>query len=699
MLGLPSRAFCAQQPVFSDFGVTTNEPPAAPSAQKPPDAPKTEKSAAAPATEKPPTAPGTELDQVVAAAASYESGQSLEPLRHLEEAVRQSSSNPAARKEIEAGLIRLLGTNATFEAREFACEQLGIIGSEAALPHLSGMLQDPETAGIACLALTTYPPGRADRILRDGVKFASGTARIQILNTLGDRRDPKAVDVLSEQVYNPNKAIAEAAISALGKIGTPAAWKAIRAVKANPGRSLTGAVDEAMLRCADAMLSDGETKQAKAIYEELLANSENVAARRRALSALLRLDKDGGEKRILEVLAGEDNALKPVAIARIPSVPDTDATERFANEMHHLRPQDQALMIDSLAARNDDAARLELAKSLSLPEPMVRRAAIVALGRIGDPYFASLLARAAGATSDAEESRAVETALISLKGGTETDRRLLAELKNSTPKARVALIGALSNRQGAAANGMLLEEADNSDPSVAKATFRALAKTGGDAEAASVVSKLVSLRDDGVRNEAKSTARQLLAKMNNSSRCSTVVREALSRATIPENRAALLGLLPACGDADALDALKTSTKDSDEQVRTAAVRSLADWPDDSVWDTLAALYLKPDSGACRKAAFDGLVRLLGEQNAHPDPKLIARYRALFSAVRTETEFKLLLGVLSGAADPDALALVLPLLSNTTVHSEAAAAARKIVESIQVDHPDIAADALKRLQGN
>jgi HEAT repeat protein len=447
------------------------------------------------------------------------------------------------------------------------------------------------------------------------------------------------------------------------------------------------------------MILSGDTKEAAAIYGELLANSQNPGARRRALSALLRLDKDGGEQRIVDVLAGPDNVLKPVAIARIPAVPGTEATERFTAEMHYLRPQDQALMIDSLAARGDDPARLELAKSLSLPDPMVRRAAIAALGRIGDPYFVSLLARAAGATADAEESRALETALIALKGGADTDKRLLAELKNAPPKARVILITAIAQRQGPSANSVLLEEADNTDPPAAKAALRALARTGGDVEAVSVIAKLLTLRDAGVRTEAESTARQLLAKMNNAGRRSLVVREALGRATTTDSRAALLGLLPACGDSAALDALKTATKDSEGQVRDAAIRALAEWPDDTAWDPLMALYLKPDSETARGVAFRGLVRLLSEQNAHPDPKLISRYRELLTKARTEAEFKLLLGVLSGAADPDALGLVLPLLSNTSVHAEAAAAAKKIVESIQVDHPEVAAEALKRLQGN
>ena len=94
------------------------------------------------------------------------------PFRRIEELVRQSS--PGARKQLEAGLVQLLAPTSTFEARRFACKQLGIIGSKRALPALADLLKSDDTAGIACLALTTYPPGKADEVLRAALPSATG---------------------------------------------------------------------------------------------------------------------------------------------------------------------------------------------------------------------------------------------------------------------------------------------------------------------------------------------------------------------------------------------------------------------------------------------------------------------------------------------------------------------------------------------
>ncbi|HEY5911774.1 MAG TPA: HEAT repeat domain-containing protein [Verrucomicrobiae bacterium] len=639
-----------------------------------------------------------DLDQAVASAAAYESGQSLEPFRRLEEAVRDSGSNPAARRELEAALIKLLGTGSSFEARRFACKQLGIIGSPAALPALARLLTDSETAGIACLALTTYPPGKADEVLRAGLSSATGTARIQIINTLGDRRDAKSIALLARLAAASDQPPAEAATASLGKIGTPGAWQAIRSLRAGTGGELAGTLADAMLRCAANLNLTGHSKTAFEIYEDLLANGANIAVRRSALSALLTLDEDQGQKRILEVLSGKDDALKPVAIARVASVDSPGASEEFATQMHHLKPEHQVLLVERLAARDDESARLELAKSLTSTEPMVRRAAVVALGRLGDPYYVGMLAQAAGAATDPDESRAVEAALVGMKGGAETDRMLVAHLRLASPKARVPLIAAVTRRQGAAASPVLLEETANSDPAVARAAFRALAKVGTGKEAAPVLAKLVALVDAGVRADAESTAAQLLAKLPDAAQRSAAVREALARAPTVETRSACLALLPVCGDPTALEDLQRALNDSEPEVREAAVRALADWPNDSAWGDLMAVYRQQGQDKLHGVALRGFTRLLGEQNAHPDAALMGRYKLVLQGARSDTDYRLILGVLAGVAHPDALPLVLPLLSNPSIRAEVVLAAKQIIEAIKAEHPQVAEEALKKLTG-
>jgi len=636
------------------------------------------------------------FDEIATAAAKYHSGDSLEPFRRLEEGVRLSISRPDLRKEVEAALIQLLEPSATFEAQRFACKQLSIIGSKSALPALAKLLKDDVTVGIACLALTTYPPGDADRVLRDGLNGVSGTSRVQILNTLGNRRDPKSFPLFIRMAGLENKETAEAAIAGLGKLGTREAADAIRLMREKPAPGLKDVLAQAALRCAVSLQQAGDLKNAKALYADLLESSDSTAIQRSSLTALLALDRDGGEQRIHEVLSGTNSALKPIAINAISSLPSPGASEKFSDQMLYLKPNEQVLMLDSLAARRDDAAILTLAKSVSSNESSVRCAAVNALGRIGDPYFATLLARAATTASNPEETRAVESALLNLKGGAETDKKLVDLLRSARENARLLLIKVVSRRMGPGANSVLLEETDNIDVSAAKAAFQALARTGGAAEAPVLLSRLIDLRDSAARLDAEYAAAQVLSRIPSASQRSGLVQQALAKATTVQARNSLVGLLPNCGDAEALSLLKSLASDPEPAVSEHAIRTLAEWPDIAAWDALLAQYFRPRSETLHGVALRGLVRLLGEANGQPDAQLVEHYKQLIAGAKTASDLKLILGALSGTAHPDTLALALPMLSNPAVRPEAQAAIRRIAEAIKAEHPQAAQQALDHL---
>jgi HEAT repeat protein len=636
-----------------------------------------------------------DIGKLVAEAATYEPGQSREAFRHLEELV----GNPSAgvRRHLEEGLVRLLAPASTFEARRFACKQLGIIGSNRALPALAELLKSEETAGIACLALTTYPPGKADEVLRAALPEAPVAARIQIINTLGDRRDAKAVKLLAQAAGDADLDVARAAIAALGKEGSEAGWKAIESVSKEANPALQTTLTEATVRCADALARSGDQETATAIYEGLLAPSQPGYVRRAALVALLRLDEVQAQQRTLEVLHGSDSTLIPVAIANIRALVSSNASEVFAAELPRLQPQEQVWMIDSLAARGDAPACAAIGNSLASTDAGVRRAAIDTLGRIGDTWCVGLFASALDRPPDGEERRALESALIDLHGGAQTDNAIVAALKKASGDTRASLITALARRQGPKANPLLLAEAAQSDPTAAKAGLRALSKTAGGREVTPLLERLTRTSDAGVRSEAEGATAQAIARMDEPGHGSALVRKALGWAQGIESRIALLGLLPGCGDAAALAALKAASDSSDFRIRDAAVRALADWPDVSAWDALAGIYRQPATEAVRGLALRGLVRLAGEENAHPSAKLVERYRQLLAGAHDDADYRLILGALGGDPQPEALALALPLLDNAGVRAEAEVAVKKIAEAIKARNPKAAQDALTRLK--
>jgi len=645
-----------------------------------------------------PGAPTAEdIPRLVNEAAAYQPGQGLGPFRGLEVLVGESVSRPALRKALEAGLVELLGPSSSFEAKRFACEQLGIVGSSAALPALARLLTNGETAGIACLALTTYPRGKADGILREALGSVSGTASIPLMTALGDRRDFRAVRVLAKRAGDADAGVAEAAIAALGKIGDGAARKAIAGLRSQEDPALEPALTEAALRCAEGLSTSGDRRGAIAAYEELLESSPAASARRGALEALLRLDERGRQQRILAALEGMDSVLKPPAIAAVGALPADVSSEPFVAQLHKLTPAEQVWMIDSLAARNDLCARLTICVSVSSPHKAVRFAALQALSRVGDASLVTTFARALESSKSTEETRVIETALANLRGGAATDKAITGEVKRCSGKARAGVISALARRVGPAANPVFFGEIENPDPAVARAAFRALGKTAAQSDVAALVEGLVNLRDSDVCPDAEYAAVKALEKVRSVPSRSALVRAALGRAHTKDSRRSLLGLLPGCADAPALAALKTAADDSDPGIRDAAIRALADWPDAASWETLVGVCNQSDNEVLRGLALRGLVRLASEENGRPDSALMAHYLVLVASARTDAEFKSVLGALGGAAHPDALRLAVGLLVRPGVRAEAEAAAKRIAEAIKGQYPQAAKDALEQIQ--
>jgi HEAT repeat protein len=637
-----------------------------------------------------------DLPKLIAEAASYQSGQSAEPLWKIEEMLRQSADKPALRADLEAGLVKLLVPSATFEARRFACQWLMAIGTDASLPALAELLKSEETVGIACLALSSRCSPKANEVLRNALAFARGRTRLQIIGALGDHRDAEAVKTLSQLARDADTAVAETAILALAKIGSPPARDAIASLhkEARPAQAL--AVIEANQRVAQQLAAAGDRKAALGMYAGLLGPEMPVNVRRGALLALMELDPDGGQQRILDTLSGRDRALVPVAVARVGTLKSDGASKTFAAMLPRLAPSERTWMIEALASRGDASAREAIRAQVSDADAGVRRVAVSAVGKLEDASAVPLLTKALSEARSAEELHDAELALIGLRGSDATDKAIVAALSQSSTATKVRLFSVLARRGARVAVPALLVEAEGADAATVRAAFRALGKLTAAGDLPALLERLADLKAADARADAESAAARAMAKVLDVAQRSQAVRSKLTNTSDLEARCSLLRLLPGAADAGSLSALESASRDKDARIRDAAVRALAAWPETSGWETLLAIVRQPENSAHRTIAMRGLVRLAGELNAKPDAALIGRYRQLLAAARGDDDRKLVLSALAGAAHPDALGLALPLLSNAGVRAETELAVKKIAAAVQASHPQAAQAALERL---
>lgn len=172
--------------------------------------------------------PGGAKEDPIAAIKNYKFGDSTAPLRGVEGQVTESLGSPEARKAIAASLAGILATDATRDAKIFACRQLAVCGGAENVPALAALLTAISTSDMARIALERIPGPEADAALIDALGKADDKSRIGIVNSLGVRKTAAAVPVIAPLLKSKDPVLAEAAAAALGHIGDADAVKALK---------------------------------------------------------------------------------------------------------------------------------------------------------------------------------------------------------------------------------------------------------------------------------------------------------------------------------------------------------------------------------------------------------------------------------------------------------------------------------------
>lgn len=158
------------------------------------------------------------MDDLMAQLKAYDWGGDRGSLCGIDALVAAGHGDKDRLAQIEQNLLEILESDARLPAKEYACRQLALIGTAQCVPVLAGMLSDPELSDRARFALEAIPDASVDDALRAALDHAEGASRVGIVNTLGERRDQKAIPVLSEMRNNPDMVLSKAVEAALRKI-------------------------------------------------------------------------------------------------------------------------------------------------------------------------------------------------------------------------------------------------------------------------------------------------------------------------------------------------------------------------------------------------------------------------------------------------------------------------------------------------
>ncbi|MCL4690914.1 MAG: HEAT repeat domain-containing protein [Candidatus Hydrogenedentes bacterium] len=613
---------------------------------------------------------------------TYEFGQNREMLSVVQDYCTKSYGDAAMRQQIEQGLIEILGSDATYDCKDFVCRQLYVIGTDASVPALAKMLTDEKHSDMARYALESIEGEAADDALLTALGNADDRVQVGIINSIGMRGQEEAVADLATLLNDPDPAVAKASATALGRIGGEKAADALAKARGSASEELKPAITNGYLMCASNYVQNGQKGKAKAIYAELNSDAESREAHIAAIEGLVAVEGADSLPMLIELLKGSDAGLQAIAAGALRNLEGGKVTAELASALPKLDPHGQLVALYALRAREDGEALPAVTAALDSSDPDVKIAALEALATVGNASSVSQLA-ALSMSDDAEVARVSRATLGALRGD-DVDGVIVTAMQSADSPAKTVLIQALATRGAESAIPTLLQTASDQDESVRNASFDALGALANGSDLAALVDLLVKVNGDPSQTAAENAVVSTVQRIDPPQKGAQQIAQAFS--TIkgkPEVRASLVRVVGRIADPSSLPQLRDLVASAKaDPVKDAAVKALADWPTADALDDLRQIASNSDNNTHKTLAFRGFLRLLRQGGDRPVEETLALYEEASKLAASADDKRLVLAGLAEIGDERALALVEPYLADEEVKAEAAQATEQIKSKIQ-----------------
>lgn len=627
---------------------------------------------------------------------SYEFGQSRILLMEIQDQIASVYESPEELKKAESVLLGSLQSDSSFALKDFICRQLSIIGTEQSVPVLLAMLDDEKTANLALYALTRIPSEAADKGLLKVLPSAGKPVQIGILSALGLRKTAAATALIAPLLSGSDPELTDAALAALGQIGTAEAAQAIQKNASTISVSLKPRMDDALLACGENLLKKGDTEQAVELFDLIYKKGSSDLARAAAMCGQVRsATAPQAEAILLKALSDSDMQMQTAALRLACQLPNEKVLAEAYGQMPNFSP---TLKLRFLAALGEfKAPKAEEAALASLGDdvPEVRLAAYQTLAAVGDGSCVLPLARAAADATDRGHREAAREALSRLpeKG---VDQAIIegiekADLSNEKDaKTAVELIRAAGERTIRKAMPAVLQAASTENRAVRREAFGTLQVIAEPTDLPQLVPFLQNPNSD-----AEKMLVVVATKDGQRKGRGEAVVSYLQKAQDDSAKTAAYSVLGQIGDPDSLDVLRKALQSSNPVVQKAAFRGLTEWPGTEAMDDMKRFVAQGDDETTKVLAFRAYVRMLRQSGMDSDTLTAALVKAMSLAPR-ESENKAVLAALGQQTSEQALVAVVKNLGNETLKAEAQAAVVGICENMAKKQPVMCKTALTKL---
>jgi len=610
------------------------------------------------------------------------------------------SSRPGAEAERLAAsklIAAALSPDLAKPALLYLLEELEFMGCDEAVDAIAPLLdskdaEPPFTRERARRALQANPSPKALGVLRAALaKADSPDWRVALINALGARKDTAAIPALLKLAADQDQGVRTAAVEALARIGDKAAASAIAAATKGATPRAWRAAVVSYLVLAEGLVEQNDRAAALELYRNLLDAEDYVKC-----GAVIGVGRAGGKAELpvlFNALADPDPQVRAAAADALDLLPLDAVRAAAAEKARTATPELKVLLLQVLANRGGKAVLPSFVEAAADPDEGVRIAAYEGISSIGDETSVPLLV-AALARTKGKELDAVRAALTRIPGKAATEAAVKA-LAGADPALRVEIIRVLAARKDETATPALLAAAEDKDPKTQAEALKAIGTYADEKALPPLVALLAKTTDDQGHQAAEKALAAIAGRLDDKEKRAEPLLAALPKADTPA-RAALLRVLGRLGGKAALEALRTAVRDQNAEIKDAAIRAMADWPDGAAAPDLLEIARTDQDLAHHVLALRGALRVLALPGERPTEETLKLYAEALKAARRVDEKKEALGGIGGVGSLAALKLVEPFLADEALKAEAAVASVKIAAALTGAQPDEAKAALKKL---
>jgi HEAT repeat protein len=476
---------------------------------------------------------------------------------------------------VKPGLTRFLLSGASYAGKRYFFDQLAQSGNSLAIGFAAEMLLPEETADLALMTLYKIPGDEVNRTLRNAFRSCSPDIQTGIITVLGMRGDESSVRFISGFLNHQNEQIALASISALGKIGNPAATTALtRAMSRAPHKE---AVMEALLECAVNLEQNNQPQQAFRIYKQIQDSDPTEMIALASFRGMLATTSDNPVNMMAEKIMNPGSINRNDLIDLVKQLPPAYQVGARLLHVRGLSDTEKMRLITNLAARKDREIYRDLTVMINNDDPVIRESAILALSVVATQADVKLLAEIASERSGREQELARE--VLYRLPGEDVDRAILRDARNASDDNRAELIKAISERNITGGTDVLLEAAISDQQGVRTEAYRSLGRIATQQHMGAIVQLLFDAENNRDRQEIQSTL-QLIATRSEPAKTAIIV-EHLENTVDSENTSALIAVLGNIKNPSDMETIASYLDQEDQDLKLSAVRALSDWPDAS----------------------------------------------------------------------------------------------------------------------